>query len=67
MNIDAVRGSKVKFTGENVGNYQEAEAKKVLTVGEIYEIDAIITSSFFNYVKLKGYKEKFRSEMFEDV
>ena len=67
MNIKDVKGDKVRFTGDNVGVYTENEAKKVLKVGDIYEVDSVITSSFFTYVKLKGFKEKFASEMFESV
>lgn len=67
MNDKAISGTKIRFTGDNVGVYTENEAKKVLKVGEIYEVESVIISSFFTYVKIKGFKEKFAAEMFEDV
>lgn len=67
MNVDSLKGDKVRFTGENVGVYTEKEALKILKVGQVYEVEAVISSSFFVYVKLKGFKEKFASAMFENV
>ena len=61
MNIDAVRGAKVIFTGENVGAYTEAQAKKVFIVGQTYEVEYVSKATFSNFVKIKGIDKEFLS------
>jgi hypothetical protein len=59
------RNDKVKFTGENSTPYQEREAKKVLEIGRVYEVERIIESNWFGFISLKGVKGQFAIEMFE--
>lgn len=66
MNLDSSRGNKIIFTGENGSPFQEKEAKKLLEVGKVYEIDYIVKGNWFNYVSLKGVKGQFPTEMFKD-
>lgn len=58
---------QVRFTGENSTPFQEREAKKVLEVGQVYDVEKIENGNWFSFILLKGIKGKFAIEMFEGV
>lgn len=67
MNMYAKRGDKVIFTGNHGYESERESAKKILTVGEVYEVESTNVYSFSSTVELVGHKGFFNTVMFDNV
>lgn len=72
MNIYALKGHKVKFTGQNGYDLEREYAKKILKVGGIYTVDHTevgqsSTSVYLEGVDIEPYEGKKRAQSFNSV
>jgi len=70
MDIHAKRGHKVRFvecSDEQVNYGGHADPRKVLKIGEVYEVDHTEVGNWKTDVFLVGFDGGFNSVCFEDV
>lgn len=67
MNIYAIPGTKVRFTGEGGGEFENGEARSKLEIGGLYTIKNTEVGDWHTLVFLKEVDGSFNSVMFEDA
>lgn len=66
MSLDSKPGERMKFTGYGGYDYQQEQAKKLLTVGHIYTVERVDVGDWSSTVEFKEFPgENFNTVMFE--
>jgi hypothetical protein len=65
MCIYSPPGTKVRISGKNGHDYQQEHARKVLSVGSVYEVVETKVGRCSSGVALVGFERMFNTVMFE--